>query len=136
MPGADALTIGGGTKQGAPAHPQNLNRYSYVTNNPLTHTDPTGHCGTIGLAATAASVMSFDCTRRAWDGMGRAQGLGNKALLGAVAGASAIGFAAGWAGLTIGAIASGTAATAAAGEAVGLSQASIAVAQLAVGSSI
>src|SRR5688572_10617621 len=25
------------------ANPQNLNRYSYVTNNPLRYTDPTGH---------------------------------------------------------------------------------------------
>src|SRR5207247_9897905 len=27
-----------------PGNPQALNRYSYVLNNPLTHTDPTGHC--------------------------------------------------------------------------------------------
>ena len=26
------------------ANPQSLNRYSYVLNNPLTYTDPTGHC--------------------------------------------------------------------------------------------
>jgi hypothetical protein len=26
-----------------PANPQNLNRYSYVTNNPLRYVDPTGH---------------------------------------------------------------------------------------------
>jgi RHS repeat-associated protein len=29
-----------------PANPQNLNRYTYVGNNPVNHTDPTGHqCG-------------------------------------------------------------------------------------------
>jgi hypothetical protein len=27
-----------------PANPQALNRYSYVLNNPLRYTDPTGHC--------------------------------------------------------------------------------------------
>ncbi len=27
-----------------PTNPQNLNRYSYVTDNPLLHVDPTGHC--------------------------------------------------------------------------------------------
>lgn len=28
-----------------PTNPQSLNRYSYVQNNPLNRTDPTGHCG-------------------------------------------------------------------------------------------
>jgi len=28
----------------APGHPQTLNRYTYVGNNPLRYTDPTGHC--------------------------------------------------------------------------------------------
>ncbi|MGI8857242.1 MAG: RHS repeat-associated core domain-containing protein [Thermomicrobiales bacterium] len=27
-----------------PVNPQSLNRYSYVGNNPLNHTDPSGHC--------------------------------------------------------------------------------------------
>lgn len=29
-----------------PSNPQDLNRYSYVGNNPLTYSDPTGHCRT------------------------------------------------------------------------------------------
>jgi len=33
-----------GSGQG-PANPQSLNRYSYVLNNPLRYTDPTGHVG-------------------------------------------------------------------------------------------
>ena len=28
-----------------PMNPQSLNRYSYVFNNPLRYTDPTGRCG-------------------------------------------------------------------------------------------
>ena len=34
---------------GAAADPQQLNRYSYVGNNPITGTDPSGHC--IGVLA-------------------------------------------------------------------------------------
>jgi hypothetical protein len=30
------------------ANPQSLNRYSYVLNNPLRYTDPTGHCSALG----------------------------------------------------------------------------------------
>jgi RHS repeat-associated protein len=31
-----------------PADPQSLNRYSYVANNPVLYTDPTGHCSIAG----------------------------------------------------------------------------------------
>ena len=31
-----------------PTDPQQLNRYTYVTNNPVLYRDPTGHCQTIG----------------------------------------------------------------------------------------
>ena len=31
------------------ANPQNLNRYSYVTNNPLRYIDPTGHSADCGI---------------------------------------------------------------------------------------
>ncbi|WP_164689482.1 RHS repeat-associated core domain-containing protein [Herpetosiphon llansteffanensis] len=37
-----------------PANPQSLNRYSYVQNNPLTYTDPTGHVKTVIRNATQA----------------------------------------------------------------------------------
>jgi RHS repeat-associated protein len=43
VPGADTLTIGPAVKGGGPANPQDLNRYSYVNNNPIARTDPTGH---------------------------------------------------------------------------------------------
>ncbi len=39
---ADSIIPGQDDKTGTP-NPQNLNRYSYVGNNPLTRTDPTGH---------------------------------------------------------------------------------------------
>jgi RHS repeat-associated protein len=35
-------------------NPQNLNRYSYVLNNPLRYTDPSGHCPQCAIAAVAA----------------------------------------------------------------------------------
>jgi RHS repeat-associated protein len=39
-----ADTIIPGQSDGAgTANPQNLNRHSYVTNNPVNRTDPTGH---------------------------------------------------------------------------------------------
>jgi hypothetical protein len=40
---ADSIIPGQEDKAGTP-NPQNLNRYTYVDNNPLIHTDPTGHC--------------------------------------------------------------------------------------------
>jgi RHS repeat-associated protein len=53
VPNAPALTVhpfgsvAGGTwgkGGGGPANAQDLNRYSYVNNSPVSHTDPTGHC--------------------------------------------------------------------------------------------
>ena len=53
VPGAGALTVAASdvTERGAwakpgsgPGDPQALNRYGYGLNNPLKHTDPTGHC--------------------------------------------------------------------------------------------
>ena len=40
----DAVAQGLWGQQGAAANPQELNRYSYVNNNPIKHTDPSGHC--------------------------------------------------------------------------------------------
>jgi RHS repeat-associated protein len=37
------------------ANPQNLNRFSYVLNNPLKYTDPTGHCISIDGERTCGS---------------------------------------------------------------------------------
>jgi hypothetical protein len=53
------------------AHPQNLNRYSYVNNNPLRYTDPTGHrlddgCRT-GEGCNVTTQTIIDDNRRASD---------------------------------------------------------------------
>jgi len=49
-----------------PANPQALNRYSYVQNNPLRYTDPTGHCfwdlcivETYAAATVIAAVATY-----------------------------------------------------------------------------
>jgi RHS repeat-associated protein len=98
VPNASGLSIGPDTPSPGPANPQNLNRYAYVTNNPLNHADPTGHCGTSGFRATAVSVMSGDCTRRAYDALTKAKTTEGKVVSGAVMVASAVGAAAGWVG--------------------------------------
>jgi hypothetical protein len=99
--------VGGGG--GGPHDPQALNRYAYVNNNPLNHADPTGHCGTIGFLATAASVMSGDCTRRAVDMYRKARTTEQRVVSGAVAASAAVGAAAGWVGGALLAVAGGQA---------------------------
>ena len=41
---------------GGPVNPQALNRYSYVMNNPIRWTDPSGHCGAGDCAVGGAVV--------------------------------------------------------------------------------
>jgi hypothetical protein len=58
VPGADALAIGSGGTGGGPANPQNLNRYSYVDNNPVKNTDPSGHvCLVFCLLGAAGGTL-------------------------------------------------------------------------------
>src|SRR5205085_7880126 len=92
-----------------PPNPQDLNRYSYVTNNPLNHADPTGHCGTTGLKATAVAVMSGACTRRAYDMLTKARTTEDRVVSGAVMVGSALGAVAGWVGGAILTVAGGEA---------------------------
>jgi RHS repeat-associated protein len=92
VPGADALAIGSGGTGGGPANPQSLNRYSYVQNNPLRYTDPSGHClwdlciteaaaayailtlitGTIVVAGTVQTVQELSTTHPAAEDAGPA----------------------------------------------------------------
>lgn len=45
-----------------PANPQDLNRYSYVTNNPMTYVDPTGHCSVSApIPGLSLNWVSFLC---------------------------------------------------------------------------
>lgn len=45
-----------------PKNPQQFNRYSYVTNNPLRFNDPTGHCGADQTgSANTDTVLYHDC---------------------------------------------------------------------------
>ena len=43
------------------ANPQNLNRYSYVNNNPLRYTDPTGHMLDYGANEGGGGCSSITC---------------------------------------------------------------------------
>gem|GEM_PF-2939124 len=68
IPGAGSLTVAPsdpvaagawGQRSGGPGNPQQLNRYSYVLNNPVRNTDPTGHdCG----SAEAAAESPLGCS--------------------------------------------------------------------------
>lgn len=46
-------------------NPQTLNRYSYVLNNPINYTDPTGHCA----VDTSGNISRSDCTDREFESL-------------------------------------------------------------------
>jgi hypothetical protein len=73
VPGSDPLTVwpsdgtatpmwGNGGKANGSQNPQELNRYSYVNNNPLKYTDPTGHWVWIAAAAGVGAVVNVGAT--------------------------------------------------------------------------
>lgn len=45
-----------------PANPQSYNRYSYVENNPVNHTDPSGHCKRPGECLVVGGAVDLDYT--------------------------------------------------------------------------
>jgi hypothetical protein len=68
VPGAGSLTVSPndpvaagawGQRSGGPANPQQLNRYSYVLNNPVGNVDPSGHCFGPVLVWCAAVIGEF-----------------------------------------------------------------------------
>ncbi len=75
IPGSPPLTVwtSDTTAQGmwrsagsGPVNPQDLNRYTYALNNPLTYTDPTGHCPVcIPVAVGVLKLVDYGWT--AWD---------------------------------------------------------------------
>ena len=86
-----------------PYNPQNLNRYAYVNNNPLTHNDPSGNCPvcvpfiTGGLGLVAGVGMQFlSNPHSSWQDYGKAAGIGFAAgfaapvIEGEVAGVAAV----------------------------------------------
>jgi len=80
-----------------PANPQDLNRYSYVQNNPVTYTDPTGNCLWIPLSGDSACPGgSAARTTGAWLGRNKATiaGIGTGIVVGGVcvAASSSTGF--------------------------------------------
>ena len=55
-----------------PGNPQSLNRYSYVENNPVRYTDPSGHCvfgldTVVCIAAAVVALKAIDYGWTAWD---------------------------------------------------------------------
>ena len=61
VPGASAMTMGPDKASNGPADPQQLNRFSYVSNNPVKNTDPTGHWleSAIDIASIAYDVYDI-----------------------------------------------------------------------------
>jgi len=76
VPGAGSLTVSPNDpvaagawvqRSGGPSNPQQLNRYSYVLNNPVQNIDPSGHCGpaatpTPGSATSSCGSSSTSAT--------------------------------------------------------------------------
>jgi hypothetical protein len=52
-----------------PANPQDLNRYSYVNNNPTNYTDPTGHCIWDVCVLEAAAYVALAVGVYVWSSM-------------------------------------------------------------------
>jgi hypothetical protein len=59
-----------------PVNPQALNRYSYVQNNPVKYTDPSGHSAYLSAAETAMGVNDIDDLADQIDDFVRGFGLG------------------------------------------------------------
>ncbi|MGI9610641.1 MAG: RHS repeat-associated core domain-containing protein, partial [Acidimicrobiia bacterium] len=53
----------------SPGNPQNFNRYSYVRNNPVNYTDPTGHCGITDLLDCGEQLagLAVDVAEVSWE---------------------------------------------------------------------
>jgi hypothetical protein len=64
----------------APSDPQTLNRYSYVENQPLIATDPSGHCSGGSVWNNLASTVNGTCFRKGMVIMANARSVDEWAL--------------------------------------------------------